>query len=90
MLSSGWKASGITDAFKAGKRGLESLDPFNDIDPMMEQPQNPDTLRSICDLTESQLAIAYSLIEENESDCESEWGRDDDIDRNAFDDLLDE
>ena len=55
---------------------------------MMEQPQrqNHDSLRSICDLTKSRLGIACSTVKEDQSDCESEWGRDDDeFDKNAFD-----
>ena len=42
IIHSGWEASGITDALKSGKGGLESFDPFDDIDPIMELPQvNP-------------------------------------------------
>ena len=58
---------------------------------MMELPQvNPDSLRSICDLTESQLAIAYSPAEED--DFEEEWGQEDDDGNafDAFDDIVDE
>ena len=93
LFHSGWKAAGITEALTLGTEGLESLDPFQDIDPMMEQSQpSNDCLDSICQLTESQLKIAYTPMEEDASENESEWenGDDGDIDRNAFDAFNDE
>ena len=74
IIHSGWKAAGITEALTLGTEGLESLDPFQDIDPMMEQSQpSNDCLDSICQLTESQLKIAYTPMEEDASENESEW-----------------
>ena len=32
IILSEWKSAGITEAFQAGTDGLESLDPFHDID----------------------------------------------------------
>ena len=34
---SGWKSAGITDVFQVVVKGLGSLDPFQDIDPLIEQ-----------------------------------------------------
>ena len=74
IIHSGWKAAGITEALTLGTEGLESLDPFQDIDPMMEQSQpSNDCLDSICQLAESQLKIAYTPMEEDASENESEW-----------------
>ena len=36
IIHSAWKASGITEAMKAGKSSPQPLDPFHDIDPMAE------------------------------------------------------
>ena len=36
IFHSGWKPAGITDALNYKIDGLESLDSFHDIDPMME------------------------------------------------------
>ena len=59
---------------------------------MMEQSQpSNDCLDSICQLTEIQLKIAYTPMEEDASENVSEWENgDDDIDRNAFDAFNDE
>ena len=74
IIHSGWKAAGITEALTLGTEGLESLDPFEDIDPMMEQSQPTNDCRdSICQLTESQLKVAYTPMEEDASENESEW-----------------
>ena len=36
IILSGWKSAGIMEALQAGTDGLESLDPFHDIDPLIE------------------------------------------------------
>ena len=36
LIHSAWKASGITEGMKAGKASLQPLDPYYDIDPMVE------------------------------------------------------
>ena len=37
VIQSGWKSAGITDVFQVVVKGLGSLDPFQDIDPLIEQ-----------------------------------------------------
>ena len=37
IILSGWKSAGIMEALQAGTDGLESLDPFHDIDPLIVQ-----------------------------------------------------
>ena len=37
IILSGWKSAGIIEALQAGTDGLESLNPFHDIDPLIEQ-----------------------------------------------------
>ena len=36
IISNGWKAAAITDAITKGSHGLESFDPFQAIDPLVE------------------------------------------------------
>ena len=56
-----------------------------DIDPMIEEAQgNADILKSLCDLTENQLAIGSSPRVEDLSDSETEWEQPEN-ERNAFD-----
>lgn len=86
IIQSGWKSAGIIDAFHNRMDGLESLNPFHDIDPMMEQSQEHDTLRELCNLTVNQLSIVYSREDEDDDD-EFHWeaeGNGDGFERNAF------
>ena len=42
IIDSGWTSSGIKDAIRLGLNALPSIDPFNDIAPMMVEPnENP-------------------------------------------------
>ena len=78
IIYSAWKASGITEAIKAGKACLQPLDPFH----------------FICNLNESQLANGCSYnnedSDESSSESESEYVLADDFERNVFDAVLDE
>ena len=84
IIHSAWKASGITEAMKAGKASLQPLDPFHDIDPMVElDDEGVDfNLREVCNLSESQLANGCSYKNENVPA--------DDFERNMFDAILDD
>ena len=88
----GWK-TGIMEALQAGTDGLESLDPFHDIDPLIEQQGERNVIFSA---TANQIAVLkskYQLeIPDNSGGDESEWENEDDVDftRNAFDAFNDE
>lgn len=92
-IKSAWRTAGITEALESGINGLPSLDPFQEIDPLLEtsNEENQPNLSSITSLTEEQLKIAYTPIEDEESDEESEWEIDHeaeldvDFSRSAFD-----
>ena len=78
---------------KAGKASLQPLDPFLDIDPMVElDDEGVDfNLREVCNLNESQLANGCSYRnEDSSSESESEYVPADDFERNVFDAILDE
>ena len=61
---------------KAGKASLQPLDPFHDIDPIVElDDEGVDfNLREVCNLNESQLAnrCSYKNEDSDESSSESE------------------
>ena len=40
IIMSGWKASGIIEAIKKESAKLPSLDPFNDLDPLLTESPN--------------------------------------------------
>ena len=42
IIENGWKAAGITEALSKGLSGLESLDPFHSIDPLIQQSEIAD------------------------------------------------
>lgn len=96
VIKNAWKAAGITEALESGIEGLESLDPFQDIDPMLQDSNedNQPNLSSLSNLSEEQLKVAYTPRSEmrvDESDEESEYehisGDEADVhfSRNAFD-----
>ena len=81
---------------KAGKASLQPLDPFHDIDPMVElDDEGVDfNLPEVCNLNESQLASGCSYknedSDESSSESESEYVPADDFERHVFDAILDD
>ena len=74
VIINGWKAAGIYDAIKARSSGLQSIDPFEDISPLVTEH----------DESESFLPATIKNSEWEQSDKE------DDVDfgRNIFDDII--
>ena len=89
--SGGWKVSGIQDTIKLGSKGLLSIDPFKDIDPVIndnEAANEANQLQAICALTAKEHPLGYSRCEEGENDDDDndwEWEHD----RGAFNALED-
>ena len=96
VIDSGWRASGIKDAIRLGLDALPTIDPFNDIVPMMVETAENSTFHtdSICNLTPESKSIGYSR-QDDEADSGEESDGDDDVwgppddDRNIFD-LIDD
>jgi len=84
LIDSGWASSGIKDAIDLGLNSLPSIDPFNDIAPMMIELNESPPLHNhaICDLSPETKSIGYSRDDEI-SDEEEVWGPAED--RNIFD-----
>ena len=68
VIESGWASSGIRDAVRLGLSELPSIDPFQDIAPMMEINVSEPDFRSICNLTPEARAIGYSRNDEIDDD----------------------
>ena len=84
-----FKLAGIYDAIRSGKSSLQSIDPFNDIAPLADSLSegNPGNFVQLSD----DLRRGYvNELDENESedDEDTEWGLEDDFNRNAFDDFV--
>ena len=88
IILSGWKSAGIMEALQAETDGLESLDPFHNIDTLIEQEGERNLIFSA---TANQIPVLKSKyqpeIPDNSGGDESEWENEDDVDftRNAFD-----
>ena len=67
-IFNGWKTSGIDDAIRLGTKNLPSLDPFQDIDPVMDLTANEDNLKTFLILDENERGIACSNQEEEEEE----------------------
>ena len=81
--------AGIYDTIRSGKSSLQSIDPFNDIAPLADSLSegNPGNFVQLSD----DLREGYvNELDENESedDEDTEWGLEDDFNRNAFDDFI--
>ena len=93
IILSGWKSAGIIEALQVGTDGLELLDPFHYIDPLIEQEGERNLIFSA---TANQITVSKSKyqpeIPDNSGGDESEWESKDDVHftRNAFDAFKDE
>ena len=85
IIESGWLSAGIRDSIRLGLNKLPSIDPFDDIDPMMETTIPEANLRSVCHLEEEEVGVAYSQMTEepNDSSDDSDWDLPDE-ERGAF------
>ena len=70
IIDRGWKAAGISDAVKLGSSKLPPIDPFHDIDPMLDDESESSNrhLLALCDVTaeEFELLCGKKLGPEND------------------------
>ena len=93
VIANGWKSSGITETLERGKNDFDNLDPFSDIEPLVDStPHSTDTGQQILSAAEIEM-IGYQRSDFNDDDDEKEIWEDpnegDSIDRNIFD-ILDD
>ena len=86
IIESGWRAAGISDAIRLGSKELPPIDPFQDIDPLLEKnaSKEHEQLQAICGLTLDERQIGYSLPINDEDDDEDDEEYID-FERSAFD-----
>ena len=86
FIANDWKRSGIYDAVKIGSSSLSSIDPFNEIAPLVvtwKSNETNVTINQSSSLTESFVNDPY----DEESDC-SDWENEIDFERSAFDTFI--
>ena len=92
VIINGWKAAGIYDAIKARSSGLQSIDPFEDISPLVtEHDESESFLPATIDQLTDELRENFVNVPFDEEN--SEWEQsdnEDDVDseRNIFDDII--
>ena len=94
VIANGWKSSGITEALERGKNDFGDIDPFSDIEPLVDStPHSTDVGQQIPSATEIEM-IGYLGSDFNDDDHEKQIWEDpnegDSKDRNIFDILDDE
>ena len=74
VIENGWVASGIADTVRLGLKELPTLDPFSDIDPIMDEDSTVETnLNAICSLAPDEIE-GYQRRDEEDDDSDSdEW-----------------
>ena len=92
VIINGWKAAGVYDAIKAGSSGLQSIDQFEDISPLVTAHDEselflPATIDQLTDeLRENFVNVPF---DEEDSEWEPSENKDDfDSERNIFDDII--
>ena len=91
VIINGWKETGIYDAIKAGSSRLQSIDPFEDISPLVtEHDESESFLPATIDQLTDELRENFVNVLCNEENSEWEQSDKDDADseRNIFDDII--
>ena len=92
VITNGWKAADIYDAIKAGSSGLQSIDPFEDISPLVTEHDESESLllATIDQLTDElrENFVNVRFDEENSERKQSDIKDDVDSERNIFDDII--
>ena len=92
IIKNGWKAAGITNAIRLGLNNLPSVDPFDEMDSMVQPSTasaDQNQLVAISRITLEEIQMRYpNPSEDNSDEDDSEW-EDPQQERRAFD-LFDE
>ena len=74
-IYSRWRTAGITDVVQIGKANLPSIDPLNDLDPLLPSTQETREFDSVIAVPEEQSELRCSSDDEHDesSDGNSEW-----------------
>ena len=73
IVVNGWKTAGIYDALELGRKKLPSIDPFQDIDPLVIGSNVDTNVSAVCQLEQREIeTICHSNVVNNYDDVE-EW-----------------
>ena len=79
IIDNGWKAARIADAVRLGLSKLPPIDPFNDIDPILEGESDMGNQKflPLADISPEEFELLCGrggdVIADNSSDEDSEW-----------------
>ena len=73
IISKGWQQAGITNAVAKGINGLESLDPFDSIDPLADLQEPVDHSDRVLDPNEQSYFINDRQEIEDDNESDEEW-----------------
>ena len=63
-IMSRWRAAAVQDAVKLGLKDLQIVDPFSDLDPMLDDSMSDSpSLDTLCGISEDEIAAGYSQTE---------------------------
>ena len=88
IILNGWKATGIYDAIRLGIGKLPTVDPYHDIDPLVNESNIPvaKNLEAVCLLNQDQLDLFHTREDKDEDDDNEEHAWEPKIQTsNAFD-----
>ena len=87
----GWKAAGIYDTIKAGSAGLQSIDAFEDISPLVTEHDKSESFlpATIDQLPDESSENFVNVAFDEENSVWEQSNKEDDVDseRNIFDDI---
>jgi len=73
----GWEVSGIKDAVEKGSSKLPSLDPFEDLDPMLNNESIESEMATTDSINSNRVLEAAKYVsgcyDDDDSDCDCEW-----------------
>ena len=90
IIANGWQSAGITSAISKGVQGLPTLDPFDTIDPLVNQADESDN--HLPNMNSEEIDFFINLRGEEEDSSDDEWEMEDTGVEicNAFDMFLDD
>ena len=87
VIINGWKADGIYDAIRLGIRKLPAMDPYHDIDPLVNESNIPvaTNLEAVYQLNQDQIDLFHTREDKDEDDDEEDAWEPETQTSNAYD-----
>ena len=87
IISNGWRAASITEAFLKGKKGLEPLDPFFTVDPLLN---NDDQINEEFEWNQGNACFFVRRFEDESDNDDDDWEFEGEEVNNIFDIINDD